>query len=235
MARFPQKLAAKGSQKWLQLAVNQAPDLLDRAIATHVRSAASGKITWLSPLDDDRYAEYRDEAFLEKLGLRPARPALRQFFPRNGPQWDGLGLTSGGEPLLVEAKAHIAELASSPTGATGASLTLIRSSLERTKRAVGSRSASDWSDRFYQYTNRLAHLHFLRALNKIPAYLVCVYFLNADDVAGPTTAEEWLGAIRLVHALLGIDERRLQRALGDAVVDVFVDVRDLEVATGERS
>jgi hypothetical protein len=99
------------------------------------------------------------------------------------------------------------------------------------KRAVGSRAAADWSTEYYQYTNRLAHLYFLRTLNQLPAYLVTVYFLNETTRGGPGTAEEWAGALRLVHAQLGIDDRRVAGVFGGTVIEAFVDVRDIEAAT----
>ncbi len=42
---------------------------------------------------------------------------------------------------------------------------------------------------FYQYINRLAHLYLLRVLNKIPAYLVFVYFVN-DHTHIPTSRQD---------------------------------------------
>ena len=63
MSRMPQKPASRGSQKWIQLLVNRAPHLLDRAIARHLSFSPTDKIAWLSPLAQDAYAEYRDEMF----------------------------------------------------------------------------------------------------------------------------------------------------------------------------
>jgi hypothetical protein len=166
-----------------------------------------------------------------KIEARASVAQLSGFWPVRGPQWDALGRTSRGERLLVEAKAHIPELLSPPTQAAGHSLSVIRRSLERVKRAVGSRATADWSSVYYQYTNRLAHLYFLRNLNQIPAYLVFVYLVNDADMQGPKTAEEWAGAIRLVHAQLGIDEARLAKVFGGAVLDVFVDATDIVAAT----
>ncbi len=231
MSRVPQKRANRGSQKWIQVLVNQAPHLLDRAIARHLNLSPTDKIVWLSPLAQDAYAEYRDEMFLSKIEARAEAAPLSGFWPTRGPQWDALGQTSRGEPLLIEAKAHIPELLSPPTQATGRSLRVIRTSLDRVKRAVGSRVAADWSGVYYQYTNRLAHLYFLRSLNRVPAYLVFVYLLNDADMQGPKTAEEWAGAIRLVHAHLGVDEARLTKAFAGAVIDVFIDVADIAAAT----
>jgi hypothetical protein len=234
--RVPQKRGQRGSQKWLQLAVNRAPHLLDRALAGPLNLSGTDKITWLSPLENDGYAEYRDEAFLARLKIQPQHEALDTFWPARGPQWDGLGRTSRGEALLLEAKAHIPELLSTPTGAKGqGSRRLIAQSLARVKAGCGSRSATDWSGLCYQYTNRLAHLYFVRNLNRIPAYLVFVYFLNATDMGGPATAEEWVGAIRFLHAMFGIDERRLDKVFGHGIIDVFVDVKDIEVASEVRT
>lgn len=232
MPGIRQGSAQKGSQKWLQLVVNRAPHLLDQGIAQHLHFSGTDRVTWLSPLADDGYAEYRDDAFLAKLGVRADAVPLSRFWPSRGPRWDGLGRTSRGECLLVEAKAHIPELLSSATAASPRSRRQIRESLARVKTALRCRSTQDWSGTCYQYANRLAHLHFLRQLNKIPAYLVFVYFLNAEDVQGPKTAEEWAGALRLVHALLGIDEERLEKHSGNAIVDVFIDVKDVAAALG---
>jgi hypothetical protein len=41
--RVPQKRVLKGSQKWLQLVVNQAPHLLDRAIAARLNFSSSDR------------------------------------------------------------------------------------------------------------------------------------------------------------------------------------------------
>jgi hypothetical protein len=215
----------------MQLLVNDVPHLLDQAIGRHLNFTPPDKIAWLSPLAQDGYAEYRDETFLSRIEADVRTTPLSSFWPAQGPQWDALGRTSRGEPILIEAKAHIPELLSPPTQATGRSLTAIHSSLDRVKRAVGSRAAADWSRVHYQYTNRLAHLYFLRRLNRIPAYLVFVHFLNDADMKGPRTAEEWVGALRLVHAQLGIDEVRLAKAFDEAVIDIFIDVADIIAAT----
>lgn len=231
MSRVPQKAAARGSQKWVQLLVNRAPHLLDSALGRPLSLSPTDTIAWLSPLADDGYAEYRDQAFLAKVGARPQRTPLAGFWPTRGPQWDALGRTSRGEPLLVEAKAHIPELLSPPCQAAGASLRTIRASLDRVKRAVGLRAAADWSTTYYQYVNRLAHLYFLRTLNQIPAYLVSLYLIGDTDLRGPGTAEEWAGALDLVHAQLGIVDARLEEAFGGAFVEIFIDVADITAAT----
>ena len=66
----------------------------------------------------------------------------------------------------MEAKAHIAEMVTAPTQARGESaLQQIQESLRRVKAFVNSKAPVDWSTNFYQYSNRLAHLYFLREMN----------------------------------------------------------------------
>ena len=127
-----------------------------------------------------------------------------------------------GERFLVEAKAHIPELVSSPSGAQGASLRRIRSRLTSLKRVLGSGAPADWSGPFYQYANRLAYLHWLH-LQHVRAFLVSIYFTNAPDVPEPATQAQWEGTLRVMRSYLGFGQHRLKAY----VVDVFVDASHL--------
>jgi hypothetical protein len=214
-----------GSQRLLQIAVEKRPELLLRALR---RSGAIGRredLTWASPVANAEYTEYRDLAALRQVGIEslPKTP-LKDFWPNRGQVWDGLGNSSSGRPVLVEAKAHIPEMVSGPSAATAeASVELIRRSLSATRKHLAPRSRVDWNGPFYQYANRLAFQFFLRRLNGIDSSLVFLYFTNAVDMAGPATEAEWHGAIRLVHACLGLP--------GDlsefGVFKAFVDARRL--------
>lgn len=111
--------AGAGSQRWLQVAVNRKPELLD--LALH-RAGAIGRrdtVTWRCPLESDGFREGRDGEALRMLGYAtmPKAP-LSGFWPKRGPVWDALGISAAGVRILVEAKAHIAEAASPPTKAT---------------------------------------------------------------------------------------------------------------------
>jgi hypothetical protein len=77
----------------------------------------------------------------------------------------------------------------------------------------------DWTGTFYQYANRVAHLHFLREHNKVRAHLVNVYFINATDVGGPTSVDEWKGAIKVVKAYLGLGRTRMSKYMHDVFID----------------
>ena len=222
MARYSQKEGIKGSLKWIQNLINEKPHLLNAGIRGVFRLKDSEEIKWLSPLKGDKYAEYRDSAFLKCLGVKLDKTPLKDFWPNQGPQWDALGKTNSGKVFIVEAKAYVEELVSGPTRATGKSLTKIQSALTETKSYLNSKSESNWSSYFYQYTNRLAHLYLLRVLNKIPAYLVFIYFLNDEAMQGPNTEAEWRVAIRLVHKYLGIKRNRLSKY----TADVFIDIND---------
>ena len=229
MGRKPQKLAEKGSQRWLQTLVNRCPELLNRELAPRLNTAPDA-IRWHSPLADDKYAEYWDGDFIKLLGINLERMPLKSFWPPSGPRWDGLGKTSQNQILLMEAKAHTYELNSGSTKSTDPdNLRLIRESLEATKLFIGARSETDWSTCFYQYTNRLAHLYLLREKNKLNAFLVFLYFLNAKEMAAtntivPETKEEWESAILPLEQRLGIPHRH---KLSPYVIDVFINVDDI--------
>ncbi len=223
MGRYVQKANGKGSLKNIQVLINKHPKLLTQRIQEAV--GQSFEIEWLSPKQDDGFAEYRDVAFLKMLGCYPLRVPLERFWPARGPQWDGLG-RSEKSVFLVEAKANIPELLSSPMKAKDdRSVRLIRKSLEETKRFVYSRSTADWSKAFYQYTNRLAHLYYLTHLNGISAYLICLYFTGDASVDGhPTTRDEWRGAVRLMKEFLGIGKGN---RLSPFTVDIYIDVSEI--------
>jgi len=161
---------------------------------------------------------------LKKLDLERLKPKLSSFWPKGGPVWDGLGVNvDTKERFLVEAKAHIPELVSSPSGAKGASLLQIRTQLTRLKRALGSGAPADWSGTFYQYANRLAFLSWLRDNGEL-AFLVSIYFTNAPDVPKPPpTKEQWEGALTVLRSYLGLGRHGLK----EHVVDVFIDTAEL--------
>jgi hypothetical protein len=81
MGRFPQPSNGRGSLKWIQRAVNSPSRLIDALILARLPSAS--RIEWLSPLEPDGFAEYRDAAFLERLGLAQHAEALAGFI-----SWD---------------------------------------------------------------------------------------------------------------------------------------------------
>jgi hypothetical protein len=89
--RVPQNQKDKGSQNWLQLLINQKPDMLNALLRERIPKLSANSIEWLSPLKDDAYAEYSDQAFLDILGIKHLKIPLSNFWPRGGPQWDGLG------------------------------------------------------------------------------------------------------------------------------------------------
>ena len=222
-----ENLALRGSQHWLQLAVNRCPNIIDEAIAKAIGLEHSETVQWLSPLELDGLTEYQDHSFLDRLGISPQHRSLEDFWPTWGPVWDGLARTSGGRYLLLEAKANIPEFDTSPTGATGASLHKIRKAFDETRAFLRVRSKTDWSECFYQYANRLAHLYFLRELNRVDAALVFVYFVCDTTVSGrnPVSHEGWQTAIDLATHHLGI--RANSPWIRDNVADVFIDVGDL--------
>lgn len=218
VGRIPQPKGTRGSLRWIQHFVNESPEALNAAIGT-------GPIDWRSPRKEDKYAEYRDSAFLDLLGITlPQRP-LASFWPSRGPQWDALGRARSGEVVLVEAKAHVEEILSPASRSSDDSLKKIRASLGETAAALcAQRGSVDWSQRFYQYTNRLAHAYLLKQLNGVPALLVFLYFIGDSDMNGPQSRREWDAALSVLHEAVGLRGR-----VPSYVKEVFIDIPRLSV------
>jgi hypothetical protein len=226
LIRAMTSFALRGSKRWLQVAVNRKPRHLLSALQRSGAIAPGISVKWRSPLQEENFREYRDQTALEKAGVEIAnlKKPLNEFWPARGPVWDALGITSEGQTLFIEAKAHIPEAATPATKAAAASLDLIDRSLREARKFYAPRAKAIWSNLFYQYANRLAHQHFLRQVNGVPSTLVFLYFVNADDMLGPTSEEEWHGAVRLIHAALGVPKDL--RSFG--VFDAFLDARLLQ-------
>src|SRR3989304_9576493 len=168
MVRCTQSVGKKGSQKWIQKLVNEKPELLNSHLKEELHLPKSEQVRWLSPLKSDDYAEYSDQDSLDRLGVSLKKKPLADFWPENGPQWDALGKSNSGRLFLVEAKSHIGELSSSIRAKDKNSKRRILQSLEETKAFLNSNAKVDWSRGFYQYANRIAHLHLFRQ-NDLPA------------------------------------------------------------------
>lgn len=197
--------AIAGSQRWLQVAVSRAPDQIDRALRRAGAIGDDDVVQWRSPVAANAFAECRDGEVLRALDVEtlPAR-SLSEFWPRRGPVWDALGKSDAGLLILVEAKAHIPEAASPPSKASDASLALIRKSLDEARSFYAPGAKAEWAGALYQYANRLAFHYFFAHVNRLPTRLVFLDFYCAADVSGPETEDEWRGATRLIHALLGL-------------------------------
>jgi hypothetical protein len=125
--------------------------------------------------------------------------------------------------LLVEAKTHIAEANSPPSAATPESLRRIRAALGEAREFYVPGSTASWSDRYYQYANRLAHHYFLREINAIDSRLIFLDFVNTTDVNGRQSGQEWIAETQRIHTSLGLPDS-LER---HHIYHVVVDTQDL--------
>jgi hypothetical protein len=219
--RVKQNRGTKGSLKQIQRLANHHPEL----VADELRALVDGtdKVAWLSPLEADDLAEYRDQSALDLLEVATPKRKLSDFWPSRGPQWDGL-IRVGESPVLIEAKAHIPELFSGACQAKSPrSREKIRQAMDETQKWLKARPGLDWMERFYQYTNRLAHLYFLRKVNGLDAHLVFLYFVGDRDMKGPTDPREWEAATAVLHEALGIRGRKVP-----GMHHLYVDVAEIE-------
>jgi len=201
----------KGSRHHLQNFVNETPDLLNSLIVSASPSLLAANVSiiqWKSPLKgstpDRPYFEYRDD-FLQPLGLPEHEKALREFWPKNGPQWDALAtmkVTGKKGCLLVEAKAYPDESKTATKASSAASILAIEKSLSITQGHMGV-SPSDWKTGHYQLGNRLAFLYFMNEVIHVPTWLVLINFVN-DTTHHPTDLSTWIETYREVFTSMGI-------------------------------
>jgi hypothetical protein len=224
MTRIIQKSDGRGSLKDIQVLVNKNQNLIDNLLKSAFADLSDQQIIWTSPIEQDDFAEYRDNDFLLKVGLDPTEIKLDDFWPAKGPQWDALAKTTSGHVILIEAKANIPEIVSSATGAGEVSKAIIDKSLGDTKAFLSLTNDIDWSGKFYQYTNRLAHLYFLREKCNKPTFLVNIYFIGDDTVSGPKSKQEWDGGLKVLYTYLGLSRHKLSKYM----TDIFIDINDLK-------
>lgn len=185
-------------------------------------------LEWVSPLEAECFEEYRDQEFLTRLGLEDHASDLARFWPSRGPVWDALArvrLSDDGKAigvLLVEAKRRPSEIYGNGCNATAeASIRQIEHALSEAKQWCGADCQSRWTDRLYQYGNRLAHVYFLRGVLGVRAWLVNIHF--TEDPHSPTSRVVWDNALPEIKKELGFDEG------APHTVDIFLQARGPEL------
>jgi len=215
--------AAKGSQRWLQIAIEEHPEVLLDVLREPLGLSHTDTIDWQSPIKATAYAEFRNGEALRKVKVQSRiKKPLNEFWPARGPVWDALGIASSGAPIFVEAKANIPEAASPPSKASEESLKLITKSLEQTRNFYAPKAVAGWSGTFYQCANRLAYHYWLRELNDIDSHLVFLYFLNAEDVDFPRNGRHAGVSRRGELERLGTDATEMAMAASSIVEDLDV-------------
>ena len=83
LGKVKQPKGRKGSLKWIQQIVNEYPDVLNKQINDSLGFSKTQPIEWLSPKANDHYSEYRDQAFLDLLGIELSKTNLSRLFQQN--------------------------------------------------------------------------------------------------------------------------------------------------------
>lgn len=217
MTNMNSGVALQGSRLYLQQHMVNSKDELSQMILAASPSLLlfidnKSKIEWKSPLEKSEkggFYEYRDD-FLEVLGLDEAaygeaKKKLREFWPKNGPQWDGLAVVNGNNGqeglLLVEAKAHLNEIKADLRADSQISVDLIKGSMEIAQKHYGI-DVVDWTKHYYQLGNRIAFLYFMNVILHIPTWLVLINFTEGQYKT--TSIEQWLAYYHEVYVEIGI-------------------------------
>ena len=219
-------------------------DRLDsEVIRQAVPNAAS--IEWLDFVWSGKSTKLRWDMEWQGIGFLAARKhnspqitsAWAQFWPQTGtpPCWDAIGLArinGDYEWLLVEAKAHTAELEGNGCCAGVSSRRTIINAFHATQAAIGITPTSPqlldaWLGAYYQYANRLAVLNFLHTQH-ISAHLINIYFIKEarDTWNCPQRAADWDIALDALYNTLRLPSRKSMNkpALMQHVHEVFLPV-----------
>jgi hypothetical protein len=178
--------AYAGSQLQIQIYANRRSEELSEKIIEGVSSLSllNPGLTWVSPIEKDKFIEYRDRDFLKMCDLEDISSELSSFWQNRGPVWDALAIVKFKDKyknkgiLLVEAKSYPGEIYGSGCRASAKSKKKIEDALDKTKKWLGVSMDVDWTSPLYQSANRMAHLYFFREIVEIPAWFVKIYFLN---------------------------------------------------------
>jgi len=221
MSVHDQPEGKKGSLKWIQRLINDEPHLLNKQISRQLSLPSEADMRWISPIKPN-FTEYRDADFLKAIHHPEVIERLEAFWPKNGPQWDALGVTSNGVVILVEAKAHIAEILTSSGAKDPGSIKMIESAFSKVLEDLKINTSYSWSAPFYQYANRITHLHFLHNMCGIQAVLVFVHFLGDEEMDGPRTKTEWQQVNGKVREYLGLTKSSILNRVVDAFIDITI-------------
>jgi hypothetical protein len=201
-------------------------DALDRAVEEAIPgSSVLGWLDWdfeQRPAAIDRRPPRSLDREFEGIAFLPApeqdrlRTPLGDFWPCTGspPNWDAVGrieVDGHANWLVVEAKSHLGELNSvckAKGREVGGGLERIIEAFRATQEALGiARGPDAWLGPFYQFSNRLAFLHFF-AGQGVPVRLLTLYFLGDRFPQGrgvfcPETEAEWQPSLAVMEQHVG--------------------------------
>lgn len=150
-------------------------------------TGSDSPIEWIDyPVDskrDSKDGEWTGITFLKhlkstlSLNYGEIEKAWGDFWPKGGTQqsWDGI-FVQDKTIYLVEAKAHVEEMRSTPCGANEKSCEIIKKALKSVTKDA-KLADSLMNSNLYQLANRMAFVHFLKE-HGVTAKLCYIFFLN---------------------------------------------------------
>ena len=218
------KLALGYGSEWHMLRyLGRYRSVLDEKVRAVTRATEIRWLDWNSaPTEVD--AEWKGISFLPTDARNRIGEAWAEWWPQRGNahNWDAVAVLDGDEWLLVEAKAHLGELATSCAAVEGEGREMISRACAATRAALGAHGV-DWLTGYYQMANRLAFLHFMKQ-NGVAARLLFVYFVGDQRTGGtvaPQTEAGWLPALEAQDTHLELPPKH---PLHDRVHKLFLPV-----------
>lgn len=219
--KSPEESASRGLG---QLVHRHADRLMD--ILTHAsRGGIQAPVQWVVPEEGAVSGALSGEAALDRLGVHLHERPLASFWPNGGPRWDAVGRDAAGAAVFLHVRASILDLVSAPAEHGRTERVWAADSVEQMRERLGAEGPLDWAATFFGLTSRLAHLHLLRELNGVEAWIVCVHLTSepggepGDEPGAHLAESEWFPHLRTMYRGLGLPP--LIRP--DRLLDVFLE------------
>lgn len=158
-------------------------------------------IKWLSPDKNGKECQLNRQSMIKALGL--PNNYFDKFWPKRGPQWDGLVITEGSKTLyMIEAKSYCGEISKGNVLRKDANEQQKKNhelKCNSLKEAMSFFNIDDakgkiWMEKYYQISNRIAfYLHIKKALptSKIDgAQLLFINFYDDPDWKNKHSSQE---------------------------------------------
>jgi len=189
----PTNMTKSGAKRQLEIAVNFEPKVINKILCQALAAAGAKKtdsmtIRWISPVAANEFKRYKGRDILDVLGMSAQKPALKAFWPTQGPTWSGLALgvrNPDSDPCIILLSNNGAprDIRNDKCQARPKGLSLIQAPLIQTAQWLipGSTSsveqsnhlAQSWmNSKYYSFAVRLAHLYFFRHILEQETYLV---------------------------------------------------------------
>jgi hypothetical protein len=210
--------ALGGSELQVQIYVNRREEEINAALCAALPDlgAASPDIRWTSPLEAKKFAEHQDGDFLDSVGYGLQAGALKDYWPKNGPCWDGLAMVYSDSlerpgVLLLDSASSVDDLAGETCQSKAVTRNRVKKAMREAREWLREQGAltldeeeqvDPWLGQHFQTAARLSHMVWVRQILEAPCWFANLLFTEDDDT--PTSEADFAAGVSAVNAELGL-------------------------------